>query len=126
MRHRQEQLSTAIAHELIDVIHTRMQDPRIGFTSVTNVQLSADLRHAKVFISVMGTPEEQASTMRALVHGAGFLRRELAQRLSIRYTPELAFKLDESIAQGSRIVELLREIHAEDATSTPATGNNDD
>jgi ribosome-binding factor A len=121
MRHRQEQLGTAIAHELSDVIRSRMQDPRIGFASVTNVELSADLRHAKVFISVMGSPEEQEDTMRALKHGAGFLRHELAQRLSIRYTPELSFRLDESIAHGARVVQLLHEIDAEGAANAPAT-----
>lgn len=116
MRHRQEQLGEAIAHELSDLIQTRMHDPRIGFASVTTVELSADLRHAKVYISVMGTPAEQHDTMRALGHGSGFLRHELAQRLAIRYTPELHFKLDESIAHGARVVELLRQIHG-DATN---------
>lgn len=110
MRHRQEQLGEAIAHELSELIRSRMQDPRIGFASVTNVELSADLRHAKVFISVLGSPEEQHATMKALSHGAGFLRHELAQRLTVRYTPELSFRLDESIAHGARVAQLLREL----------------
>ena len=113
MRHRQQQLGEAIAHELSDLIQTRMHDPRIGFASVTSVELSADLRHAKVYISVMGTPDEQSETMRALGHGTGFLRHELAQRLAIRYTPDLIFKLDESIAHGARVAELLRQIHGD-------------
>jgi ribosome-binding factor A len=123
MRHRQEQLSEAIAHELSDLIRSRMHDPRVGFASVTGVELSADFRHAKVFISVMGEEAEQEATMRALHHGAGFLRRELAQRLSIRYTPELSFRLDESIAQGARILSLLNQLQptAEDEESTSTT-----
>lgn len=112
MRHRQEQLGEAIAREISDLIRTRMQDPRIGFASVTGVELSADLRHAKVFISVMGTPDEQKETMRALAHGTGFLRHELAQRLSIRYTPDLIFRLDESIAQGAEVLQMLHAIDA--------------
>ncbi|MBA3824588.1 MAG: 30S ribosome-binding factor RbfA [Ktedonobacterales bacterium] len=116
MRHRQQQLGEAIAHELSDLIQTRMQDPRIGFASVTSVELSADLRHAKVFISVMGTSDEQTATMRALGHGTGFLRHELAQRLAIRYTPDLIFKLDESMAHGARVAELLRQIHGDAPT----------
>jgi ribosome-binding factor A len=120
MRHRQEQLGAAIAHELSEVIRTRMQDPRIGFASVTSVELSADLRHAKVFVSVLGTPEEQRDTMRALLHGAGFLRHELAQRLSVRYTPELSFRLDESIAHGAHIAEMLRDLHAETSPAVAA------
>lgn len=111
MRHRQEQLGTTIAHEVSDLIRTRMQDPRIGFASVTGVELSADLRHAKVFISVMGSADEQKDTMRALDHGAGFLRHELAQRLSIRYTPELSFRLDESLSRGAHVLDLLRKVH---------------
>ncbi len=119
MRHRQEQLGEAIAHELSDVIRSRMQDPRIGFASVTSVELSADLRHAKVFISVLGTPEEQQATMQALKHGAGFLRHELAQRLAVRFTPELSFKLDDSIAHGARVAQLLREIHDDAPDAAP-------
>jgi ribosome-binding factor A len=130
MRHRQEQLSELIAHELSDLIRTRMHDPRVGFASVTGVELSGDLRHAKVYISVMGEPEEQEATMRALRHGTGFLRHELAQRLSIRYTPELTFHLDESIAQGARILHLINSLHEEqpptandasDDTNSPTT-----
>jgi ribosome-binding factor A len=118
MRHRQEQLGEAIAHELSDLIRSRMQDPRIGFASVTGVELSADLRHAKVYISVMGNPDEQKATMRALAHGAGFLRRELAQRLTIRHTPELIFRLDESIAEGAKIINLIN--HLQTDSSHPA------
>jgi ribosome-binding factor A len=110
---RQEQLSELIAHELRDLIRTMMKDPRVGFASITEVELSADLRHAKVFVSVFGTPEEQQATMRALEHGSGFLRHELAQRLQIRYTPEIVFRLDESIARGARILQLIHEIEAE-------------
>jgi len=121
MRHRQEQLGEAIAHELSEVIRSRMQDPRIGFASVTSVELSADLRHAKVFVSVLGTPEEQQATMQALKHGTGFLRHELAQRLSVRFTPELSFKLDDSIAHGARVAQLLREIHDDAPAAAPAT-----
>jgi ribosome-binding factor A len=121
MRHRQEQLGEAIAHELSDVIRSRMHDPRIGFASVTSVELSADLRYAKVFVSVMGSPEEQQATMQALRHGAGFMRHELAQRLSIRYTPELTFKLDESIAHSARVAQLLSEIKAEGTPDAPTT-----
>ncbi len=120
MRHRQEQLGAAIGQEISDLIRTRMQDPRIGFASVVSVDLSGDLRHAKIFISVMGTPEEQQETMRALTHGAGFLRHELAQRLSIRYTPEISFKLDDSIARGSEILQLIHSVTGSQATSAAA------
>ena len=105
---RKDQLSHLIAHELSDLI-SQMKDPRIGFASVIGVDLSQDLRHAKVYISVMGSPEEQRASMAALTHATSFLRRELAQRLTIRYTPELVFRLDESIARGVRVLELLNQ-----------------
>ena len=108
---RQDQLGDLIAEELSDLIRTRMKDPRVGFASVTEVEVSADLRHAKVFVSVMGDQAEQRATMQTLEHAAGFLRHELAQRLTIRYTPEIAFRLDESIERGARVLELMRQFH---------------
>src|SRR5712692_1868005 len=112
--HRQEKLGELIAIELSDLLHTRMKDPRVGFASITHVEVSGDLRHAKVFVSVMGTPEEQAATMKGLKHATGFLRHELASRLVLRFMPELVFKLDTSIAEGAHILELLQKIEQEE------------
>lgn len=121
---RQDQLGELIAEELSDLIRMRMKDPRIGFASVTSVEVSADLRHAKVFISVMGSAEDQRDTIRALEHASGFLRHELAQRLTIRYTPDIAFRLDESIARGARVMELMRQVQSEGSpTSTASTAS---
>jgi ribosome-binding factor A len=107
---RQDQLGQVIAHELSDLMRLRMKDPRIGFASITGVEVSKDLSHAKVFVSVMGSPEEQRETMRGLRHAAGFLRHELAQRLTVRHVPEISFQLDESIARGARVIELLNQV----------------
>lgn len=112
--HRQEMLGELIAVELSSLLRTRLKDPRVGFASITHVEVSGDLRHAKVFVSVMGNPEEQEGTMIGLKHAAGFLRRELAGRLVLRYMPELAFKLDMSIEQGSHVLELIRQMEQED------------
>ena len=106
-----------IAAELSDLLRTRVKDPRVGFASVTRVEVSGDLRHAKVFVSVMGTEKEQTVTIQALKHATGFLRSELASRITLRYMPELAFKLDTSIEQGSRILELIRKIEQEETIS---------
>jgi ribosome-binding factor A len=115
--HRQEKLGELIASELSDLLRTRVKDPRVGFASITHVQVSGDLRHAKIFVSVMGTEKEQAATIQALKHATGFLRSELASRITLRYMPELVFKLDTSIEQGSRILELIREIENEKTMS---------
>lgn len=114
---RQDQLAELIVEELSDLIRNHMKDPRIGFASITSVELSSDLRHAKVFVSVMGTADEQRDTLRALEHGNGFLRHELAQRLSIRYTPEITFRLDESIARGAHLLDLMRQVREEPRAS---------
>lgn len=111
--HRQDQLGQVIARELSDLMRLRMKDPRIGFASITGVDVSRDLSYAKVYISVMGSPEEQRETMRGLRHAAGFLRHELAQRLTIRHVPEISFQLDESIARGARVIELLDQVSAQ-------------
>lgn len=113
--HRQEKLGELIAVELSDLMHTRLKDPRIGFASITHVEVSGDLSYARVFISVMGTPDEQSATLRGLKHAGGYLRRELASRITLRHMPELVFKLDTSIEQGARVLELINQYHNEEA-----------
>jgi ribosome-binding factor A len=107
--HRQERLGELIAMELSELIRTRLKDPRVGFASITHVEVSGDLRHAKVFVSVMGSEEEQAASIKGLKHASGYLRHELAERIVLRYMPELVFKLDTSIEEGSRVLELIRQ-----------------
>lgn len=112
--HRQEKLGELIAAELSELIRTRLKDPRVGFASITHVEVSGDLRHAKVFVSVMGGAEEQAATMKGLKNASGFLRHELASRLVLRFMPELTFKLDTSIAEGARILDLIAQVEQEE------------
>lgn len=109
---REDQLAEVIGQELSDLMRTRMKDPRLGFTSITHVKVSADLRHAKVYVSVMGEPQEQRESVKALEHASGFLRHELAQRLTVRYTPEIAFHLDDSIARGAHVLDLINRVNA--------------
>ncbi|HEY4385910.1 MAG TPA: 30S ribosome-binding factor RbfA [Ktedonobacteraceae bacterium] len=113
--HRQEKLGEMIAGELSDLLRTRVKDPRVGFASITRVEVSGDLRHAKVFVSVMGTPEEQEATMKGLRNANGFLRHELAERIVLRYMPELSFKLDTSIEEGVRMLALIQKVADDDS-----------
>lgn len=117
--HRQEKLGEQIAIEVSDLLRTRVKDPRVGFASITHVEVSGDLRHAKIFVSVMGDEEEKKSTIVALRHATGFLRHELAERLTIRFMPEIVFKLDSSIEQGTRILGLIREIEEQEKQALP-------
>lgn len=115
---RQQQVSDLIQREISVLIQRELKDPRLGFVTVTSVEVTPDLRYARVFYSVMGPPDEQKATQSALDHAAGFLRHELAARLDIRYVPELSFRHDASVAQGDRIARLLAEIEQErDSTS---------
>jgi len=96
------------------LLQRELKDPRIGFVTVTAVDMSHDLRYARIFVSVMGTPEEQKATMDALTSGRGFIRRELASRLDLRYAPDIQFKLDTSAEYSDRISRLLNELKAEE------------
>ena len=113
--YRQEKLGELIAADISDLLRTRVKDPRVGFASITRVEVSGDLRHAKVFVSVMGNAEEQKETMKGLKNASGFLRHELASRLTLRYMPELIFKLDHSIEEGARVLELIQQVEQEEA-----------
>lgn len=113
MSYRPERLSEAIKKEISDIIRNEIKDPRIGFASVTSVEVSNDLRHAKIFVSVFGPDEEKKATLKALERAKGFIRSELGQRIRLRYTPELVFYLDSSIGHGARVMELLRTVQNE-------------
>ena len=87
-----------------------LKDPRIGFATVTGVELSPDLRYARVFVSVMGSEDQKSGTMEALGHAAGWIRRELGQRVRMKFLPELSFVPDTSQEYGEKIDRLLDEI----------------
>ena len=84
-----------------------LRDPRIGFVTVTSVDTSPDLRHARVYVSVLGNPEERDATMAGLESAHGVLQQAVATELRLKHTPTLQFVFDESIQRGMRISELL-------------------
>ena len=86
-----------------------LRDPRIGFVTVTSVDTSPDLRQARVYVSVLGNPEERDATMAGLESAHGFLQQSVASELRMKHTPTLQFVFDESIDRGMRISELLDE-----------------
>lgn len=110
---RSERIREDFKREISDILR-KMKDPRIGFVSVTDVELSRDLRHAKVFVSIFGDAAEKENTLAALLHAQGFIRSELGRRIRLRHTPEIAFRLDDSIERGDRINRLLRSVVPED------------
>jgi ribosome-binding factor A len=97
--------------ELGEIIGRKIQDPRIGFVTVTDVEVTGDLQQAKVFISVLGDDEQKENTLKGLAKAKGFIRSEIGQRIRLRKTPEISFEFDESINYGNRIDTLLHEIN---------------
>ncbi|MDQ7844089.1 MAG: 30S ribosome-binding factor RbfA [Armatimonadota bacterium] len=110
MSHRPEKVEQFIKEEVMRILQREVRDPRIGFVSVTDVEVSVDLRHARVFVSVLGDPGAKTATMEGLHSASRYIRRALGRRLQMRYTPDLTFTLDESIERGSRVLKLLGEV----------------
>lgn len=96
--------------ELSQIIQREIKDPRIGFVTITGVEVTGDLQQAKIFISVMGNEDQKDNSLKALQSAKGFIRSEVGKRMKLRHTPELLFKIDESIEYGSKIENLLNVI----------------
>lgn len=109
MSFRSERLAEVIKKEVSDLLR-QMKDPRVGFVTVTMVDVSSDLRYAKVFVSTLGSDEEQDTTLKALQRAQGFVRTELGKRIRLRYIPEVSFILDNSIEEGVRIIRIIDDI----------------
>lgn len=108
-------VSEQIKKEISLLIQTELKDPRIGFVTVTGVDLTNDLSQAKIYLSVLGDEEQKNNSLKALHKANGFMRSELGKRIKFRHVPELIFKIDESIEYGSRIEKLLTEIDTKDS-----------
>jgi len=110
---RTEQIRSLLRTEISDIIRRQLSDPRIGFVTVTDAEVSADLRHARIFVSVMGSEDEKARCLDALRSAAGFIHNEFGRRARMKIIPELTFLPDTSIEHGARIFELLQQIKKE-------------
>lgn len=109
---RMQRIAEAIRQEASMVIHDKLKDPRLGFVTVTRVEVTADLRLARIYFSVLGNVEDYKKTKEALDSGSGFIRRLVAQRLNLRIAPEIMFFEDRSSEYSVRIQEVLDEIKA--------------
>jgi ribosome-binding factor A len=110
---RVSRVSSLIKREVSQMLLYDIKDDRVGagMVSVTEVEVSGDLQHAKIFVSIYGTPEAKTETMEGLRSSAPFVRRELGQRMRLRRTPEIAFLEDTSLERGDRILHLLNDLH---------------
>lgn len=107
---RRDKVREAIKKEVSIIIHDELKDPRLGFVTITDVEVSQDLRYAKIFFSVLGKEEEHKKTKEALDSALGFIRKLIAQRIKLRFAPEIVFKEDKSIDYSIKIEEILNEI----------------
>lgn len=99
-----------LKEEISQIVLREMKDPRIGFVSVTDVVVSGDLRHAKVFISVYGSDKEKEETLEGLQQAQGFVRKLVGERVKIHHTPEIIFRYDDSIENGVHISEIIKDL----------------
>ena len=100
------------------LIQSKLKDPRLGFVTITRVQLSADLRDAKVYYSVLGTPAERKASQIVLDRAKGFMQHALMKELAIKIVPQLTFKFDTSIEEAVHIESIIQKIHNEEKTTT--------
>ncbi|HEX2682076.1 MAG TPA: 30S ribosome-binding factor RbfA [Candidatus Dormibacteraeota bacterium] len=108
--HRPERVAEGIRQMVAAFLTGNVRDPRVGFVTVTGVDVSADLAHARVRVSVMGSEEEKGKSLEGLASAARFLRAQLARELRLRLTPELRFELDRGLEHAQRIDRVLREL----------------
>jgi ribosome-binding factor A len=111
--HRRERMGDVIRDVLARVLREEVRDPRIGFVTLTDVKVTADLKLARVFYSSLAREEDRPQLRAALRKAAPFLRRAVAREAKLRYTPEIRFEEDTSLEQGFRVDELLRRLEAE-------------
>ncbi|MFC7363790.1 MULTISPECIES: 30S ribosome-binding factor RbfA [Bhargavaea] len=111
MTMRANRVAEQMKKEMGDIIGRKLKDPRIGFVTVTDVEVTGDLQQATVFISVLGDDRQKEDTLKGLTKAKGFIRSEIGNRIRLRKTPELLFEFDESVDYGNRIESLLREVN---------------
>ena len=118
MTARTDQIDELLRQEIAEIVTREVADPRVGFATITDVETSPDLRHAQVWVSVIGQPKERDTTIEALGRAMPFVRRELGHRLRLKRIPELHVHLDDTAERGTRVLRLLHEIE-EGATIEP-------
>ena len=119
---RVERVQKLLRSEISEVILRRLKDPRVGMATITDVRVTPDLKTARVFVSVYGGGDEEATTVEGLQSGAGFIRAELMKVLHLRPMPFLEFVADDSLARGARTLDLLDKIRDERESDDPQSG----
>ncbi len=111
---RVHRVAEQIKKEVSQLIQNEIKDPRIGFITVTDVEVTGDLQQATIYISILGSEAQKRDSLLGLGKAEGFIRREIGKRIRLRHTPEISFSFDSSIEYGSKIEKLLSDIKAEE------------
>ncbi|MCX5697594.1 MAG: 30S ribosome-binding factor RbfA [Candidatus Omnitrophica bacterium] len=111
---RHDKVTKALQREISSIIHDELKDPRLGFVTITKVELSNDLRFAKVFFSVLGKEQDYKKTQEALDSASGFIKKLICERIALRFAPEIIFRDDHSVEYSVRIEEILNQIKKEE------------
>ncbi len=113
MSYRTGRVAEAFREEIMDMIQRDLKDPRIGFVTVTHVEVSSDLKHATVFMSILGDEAKKDETLRAMERAKGHIRSELSKRVRLKFLPELEFVHDTTIEESFKVSEIIKKIHKE-------------
>lgn len=111
---RAERVGEQMKQEIMDIVNNKVKDPRVGFLTITDVELTNDLSHAKVNLTVLGSNKEIDNTFKALEKAKGFIKSELGSRMRLRIIPDLTFEYDKSIEYGNKIERMIQDLHKED------------
>ncbi|MFZ3131130.1 MAG: 30S ribosome-binding factor RbfA [Desulfosporosinus sp.] len=109
-KHRPNRLAETLKEEISQLIRVELKDPRLGFVTLTDVEVAGDLAHAKVYVSVLGTEDEVKTSLDVLNRATGFVRCEIGKRIRLRHVPTIVFVYDPSIEHGAHIAKLLRDV----------------
>jgi ribosome-binding factor A len=112
--HRRERVAEEMREQIAQLVARQLKDPRIGFVTVTRVEVTADFAHAKVFVSVLGDEKQRRDSLAGLERAAGFVRREVGRRMRMRVLPEIHFVYDKGVDATDRVARLLDEVRARD------------
>lgn len=111
---RSDRVADLIQREVAEMLYRTIKDPRVDGVTLTGVDLSPDLRHARIFYVLRGSPDDLENVAKGLSKAKGFIRRELGKRLHLRYSPELDFQYDPSLDYANKIDKLLKDLHSDD------------
>jgi len=107
---RTRRIDALLQEEISELLRREVQDPRVGFVTITDVDTAPDLAHARVWVSVIGSDAERAATLRGLERAMPFVRRRLGERLRLKRIPELAIRDDRTAERGTRVMQILQEL----------------